>query len=94
MYLFCVHDPYIYVFSGGYIHAVIHAWMSEDNLQNSVVSIIPQLGIELRSSGFTASTFIYVAISPLFLQYADFISFDYRPSSGAVRSYGSSIFNF
>lgn len=51
-------------------------------------------GIELRSWGLAASTFIHRAISPALSQHTDFVSFNSRPSSGVVRSYGDSIFNF
>lgn len=51
-------------------------------------------GIELRSWDLAASTFIYRAISPALSQHTDFVSFNSRPSSGVVRSYGDSIFNF
>lgn len=51
-------------------------------------------GIELRSWDLAASTFIHRAISPALSQHTDFVSFNSRPSSGVVRSYGDSIFNF
>lgn len=49
---------------------------------------------ELRSWGLAASTFVHRAISPALSQHTDFVSFNSRPSSGVVRSYGGSIFNF
>lgn len=61
LFLFC------FVFPSRFVHLFVYMWRSGDNSKEASPTTLWVLGVELRSSGLVARTFMPCAVSPAFI---------------------------